>query len=117
MIKYDERQNVKRKEDAIAREGYVIAQEYLQKARTGDIRFFMLDGEPLMVDGVFAAVKRVQSENEIRSNIHQGATAQAADITEDILHLTQQVSQKLKNDNMYLVGLDIVGDKIMEVNV
>lgn len=117
MIKYDERQNLKQTVEAIARDGYVIAQEYLPEAKKGDIRFFMLDGEPLIVDGVFAAVKRVQSENEIRSNIHQGATAQAADITEDILHLTQQVSQKLKNDNMYLVGLDIVGDKIMEVNV
>jgi len=117
MIKYDERQNLKQTVEAIARDGYVIAQEYLPEAHKGDIRFFLMDGEPLVVDGVYAAVQRVQPENEIRSNIHQGATAQVAEITEDILNLTKQVSLTLKNDNMYLVGLDIVGDKIMEVNV
>ena len=117
MIKYDERRNLKQTVEAISRDGYVIAQEYLPDAPKGDIRFFMLDGEPLVVNGKYAAVQRVQPENEIRSNIHQGATAQHAEITEDILHLVGQVSQKLKDDNMYLVGLDIVGDKIMEVNV
>lgn len=117
MINYNENQNLKQTVEAIARDGYVIAQEYLPKASEGDIRFFLINGEPLMKDGKYAAVKRVQSKGEIRSNIHQGAKAEAAEITDDILKLVKKVSKKLKEDNMYLVGLDIVGDKIMEINV
>lgn len=117
MIDYKERQNLKQTVEAIARDGYVIAQEYLPEAKKGDIRFFMMDGEPLIVDGKYAAVRRVQKEDEIRSNIHQGAKPEEAIIDEQILNLVGKVSQQLKDDNMYLVGLDIVGDKIMEVNV
>ena len=117
MIDYKERQNLKQTVDAIARDGYVIAQEYLPEAKKGDIRFFMIDGEPLIVDGKYAAVRRVQQEDEIRSNIHQGAQPEEAIIDNQILELVGKVSQQLKDDNMYLVGLDIVGDKIMEVNV
>ncbi|WP_313191679.1 glutathione synthase [Sphingobacterium sp.] len=117
MIDYKERQNLKQTVEAIARDGYVIAQEYLPEAKKGDIRFFMMDGEPLIVDGKYASVRRVQKEDEIRSNIHQGAKPEEAIIDENILNLVGKVSQQLKDDNMYLVGLDIVGDKIMEVNV
>ncbi len=117
MIKSGETQNLKQTVEAIARDGYVIAQEYLPEAVKGDIRFFLLNGAPLMADGKYAAVRRVQSADEIRSNIHQGGSAQEAEITDDVLKLVKKVTKKLKEDNMYLVGLDIVGDKIMEINV
>jgi len=117
MINYNENQNLKQTVEAIARDGYVLAQEYLPKASEGDIRFFLINGKPLMKNGKYAAIKRVQPKGEIRSNIHQGAKAEAAEITEGILALVKKVSKKLKEDNMYLVGLDIVGDKIMEINV
>ena len=117
ILKYNERQNLKQIVEAIARDGYVIAQEYLPEAAKGDIRFFLINGSPLMRNGRYAAVKRVQPANELRSNIHQGAKPEAVEITEEILTLVDKVTEKIKDDNMYLVGLDIVGDKIMEINV
>lgn len=117
MITKEEPHNLKQTVEVIARDGYVIAQEYLPEAAKGDIRFFLLDGEPLVIDGKYAAVHRVQQEGEIRSNIHQGAKAQVADIDKKTLELVGLVAEKLNKDNMYFVGLDIVGDKIMEVNV
>lgn len=117
MISPNELHNLKQTVEVIARDGYVIAQEYLPEATKGDLRFFLLNGEPIIVDGKYAAVQRVQPQGEIRSNIHQGAKPQVADITEDILNLVSKVSDKLRRDGMYLVGLDIVGDKIMEINV
>jgi len=117
MIDYDERQNLKQTVEAIARDGYVIAQEYLPEASKGDTRLFLIDGEPLMVDQKYAAVKRVQQKDEIRSNIHQGGRAELATIDQTTLQLVSKISQQLRDDNMYLVGLDIVGDKIMEINV
>lgn len=117
MISPDEQHNLKQTVEVIGRDGYVIAQEYLPEAAKGDIRFFLLDGSPIEIDGKYAAVQRVQQEGEIRSNIHQGARAQVAEITPATLELVGVVAEKLRQDNMYFVGLDIVGDKIMEVNV
>ncbi|MFD2968938.1 ATP-grasp domain-containing protein [Sphingobacterium bambusae] len=117
LLKKDERHNLKQTVEVIARDGYLLAQEYLPAATNGDIRFFLVDGKPLVVDGKYASVNRVQQKGDIRSNIHQGGKAQAAAIDDSILHTVSQVSDKLKEDGMYFVGLDIVGDKIMEINV
>src|SRR5690606_15896738 len=86
-------------------------------AAQGDIRFFLLNGEPISINGKFAAVHRVQQGNEIRSNVHQGAKTQAAQITPELLLMVDKVKDKLIQDGMYFVGLDIVGDRIMEINV
>jgi len=117
LINKDNIQNLKQTVEAIARDGYVIAQEYLPEAAFGDIRFFLLNGKPIEVNGKYAAVHRVQQENEIRSNLHQGASVQEALIDDRILQMTQKVSAQLVEDGMYFVGLDIVGNKIMEINV
>ncbi|TDS07531.1 ATP-grasp domain-containing protein [Sphingobacterium paludis] len=117
LLKKDERHNLKQTVEVIARDGYLLAQEYLPAATKGDIRFFLVDGKPLVVDGKYASVNRVQQKGDIRSNIHQGGTAQAAVIDEKLLQTVEKVSKKLHDDGMYFVGLDIVGDKIMEINV
>jgi glutathione synthase len=117
MISPNELHNLKQTVEVIGRDGYVIGQEYLPEATKGDMRFFLLDGEPIVINGKYAALQRVQPKGEIRSNIHQGAKAEVANVTEDTLALVKKVSAKLRGDGMYLVGLDIVGDKIMEINV
>lgn len=117
MISPNELHNLKQTVEVIARDGYVIGQEYLPEATKGDMRFFLLNGEPIIIDGKYAALQRVQQKGEIRSNIHQGAKAEIAHVTEEVLTLVNKVSEKLRTDGMYLVGLDIVGDKIMEINV
>ncbi|HUH29252.1 glutathione synthase, partial [Gelidibacter sp.] len=45
--------------DAICRDGFVIAQEYLTEATGGDTRLFLMNGEPLQVDGQYALMQRV----------------------------------------------------------
>lgn len=117
LVKKDERHNLKQTVEVIIRDGYLLAQEYLPEAANGDIRFFLLDGDPIQIDGKYACVNRVQQKGDIRSNIHQGGRAQHAHIDDTILATISQVSEKLKEDGMYFVGLDIVGDKIMEINV
>lgn len=117
MVNRGERHNLKQIVEVICRDGYLIAQEYLPDAQHGDIRLFMLDGRPLEVDGKYASVHRVQPKGEIRSNIHQGSEARAATITPGLLDLVSKISVRLKEDGMYFVGLDLIGDKIMEINV
>ena len=53
----------------------------------------------------------------MRSNIHAGGRLSQAEITDKHLRLVEMVRPKLVQDGMFLVGLDIVGDKLMEINV
>ncbi len=117
MINKDNQQNLKQTVEAIARDGYVIGQEYLPDAARGDMRFFLLNGEPISINGKYAAVHRVQQGDEIRSNVHQGATTQAAVISPELLLMVDKIKDKLIQDGMYFVGLDVVGNRIMEINV
>ncbi|MEO7601929.1 MAG: glutathione synthetase [Sphingomicrobium sp.] len=103
--------------EAIGRDGYIIAQAYVPAAKKGDIRFFLMNGRPLQIGGKYAALRRVASKDDIRSNIHAGGTAEAVEIGETELTVAELIRPKLVADGMFLVGIDIVGDKILEVNV
>ncbi|QIK74792.1 glutathione synthetase [Nocardioides piscis] len=103
--------------EAICRDGYVVAQEYLPEAKKGDIRLFVMNGQPLQADGAYAAFRRTNNSDDIRSNMSAGGKAVKVAITDDILEMVEVVRPKLVADGMFLVGLDIVGDKLMEINV
>ena len=53
----------------------------------------------------------------MRSNIHAGGKLAPAEVDATALHIAEIVRPKLVQDGMFLVGLDIVGDKLMEINV
>ena len=104
--------------DAIGRDGFVIAQEYLEAAAEGDTRLFLMNGEPLMSeDGQYAAIKRVNESEDVRSNISAGGKPAKAEVTEQMLEMADILRPKLIKDGMFMVGIDIVGDKLMEINV
>lgn len=103
--------------EAIGRDGYIIAQAFVPGAEKGDIRLFLMNGVPLQVDGVHAAVRRVAGKQDIRSNIHAGGKPRKVRITERELQVAELIRPKLIRDGMFLVGIDIIGDTILEVNV
>ena len=103
--------------EAISVDGYVIAQEYLPKAKEGDTRFFLMNGVPLEKDGICAAMKRVNKKGDIRNNIHAGGKGTKADVDQEMRELVKILKPKLIQDGMFLVGADIVGNKLMEINV
>jgi glutathione synthase len=109
--------NINQMIDSVSRDGYVVAQEYLPLAEEGDVRLFLLNGSPLKHRGKYAAFRRVRSSDDIRSNLHAGGTSIKVDIDEKILKIAEMVRPKLVQDGMFLVGLDIIDDKILEVNV
>lgn len=116
-VSADDTANINQIIDVIAREGYIIVQEYLPQATQGDIRLFLMNGRPLQCKGKYAAMRRVGSGGDLRSNMHSGGKAEAATIGETELRLAELVRPKLVQDGMFLVGLDIAGDKLMEINV
>ena len=117
LIRPDDVPNLNQMIDAVSRDGYVIAQEYLPAAQEGDMRMFIMNGRPLRVKGKYAAFRRVRTGGDMRSNIHAGGRKAEADVTDRHLRIAEIVRPKLVQDGMFLVGLDIVGDKLMEINV
>ena len=117
LIDRKESPNLNQIIEAIARDGYVVAQEYLPEAEEGDIRMFIMNGHPLKVDGAYAAFRRRNDTDDMRSNMKAGGSALAVDVTDEMLHMVDIIRPKLVADGMFLVGLDIVGSKLMEVNV
>lgn len=103
--------------EAIARNGYIIAQEYLPQAKEGDIRLFVMNGKPMKYNGEYAAFRRVNKANDIRSNMHAGGKAVAFKMTDKILEIADILKPKLIKDGIFCAGLDIVGDKLIELNI
>ncbi|MBD9651642.1 glutathione synthase [Ensifer sp. ENS09] len=103
--------------EAVSEMGYVIAQEYLPAAKEGDVRLFLMNGRPLKRGDTYAAVRRVPAEGELRSNMHVNGRPVAAVVTPAMLAVAEEMRPKLVRDGMFLVGLDVVGDKLVEVNV
>jgi len=110
-------QNLNQIIETITRDGYVVVQEYLKEAEKGDVRLFVMNGLPLEVNGKVAAFRRVNEDDDVRSNMHVGGQAEKVKVTEDMLNVVRMARPKLIKDGMFLVGLDIVGDKLMEANV
>ncbi|MBW2533281.1 MAG: glutathione synthase [Deltaproteobacteria bacterium] len=117
LVRPEDLPNINQMIDAVSRDGFVIAQEYLPAAAEGDVRLFVMNGRPLQVRGKYAAFRRIRSGGDMRSNLHAGGRLAAAEITDEALRIAEACRPKFIQDGMFLVGLDIVGDKLMEINV
>jgi len=117
LVRPEDTPNINQMIDAVSRDGYVIAQEYLPEAINGDVRVFLMNGELLQVDGKIAAFRRIRSGGDMRSNMTAGASSAAYEPDENIYNIVEQISPILKADGLFLVGIDMVGDKLMEINV
>ncbi|WP_296720630.1 glutathione synthase [Erythrobacter sp.] len=117
IIDDNNRQNLNQIIEAVTRDGYAIVQEYLPAAAKGDLRMITLNGRPLKVDGTYACIHRFSQTDDHRSNISAGGGMEMAVPDEAALRIAEIVGPKLIDDGMYFAGLDIAGDKMMEVNV
>jgi glutathione synthase len=117
FVSSDESPNLNQMIDAVGRDGYIVAQEVLPEADGGDVRLFVMNGEPLVAGGHHAAFRRVNKTADPRSNMRVGGKAEPVKVTDAMLAVADAVRPKLLADGMFLVGLDVVGDKLMEVNV
>jgi glutathione synthase len=108
--------NLRQIVESVARSSYVIAQEYLPEAEEGDTRLFLVNGKPLVVDGKYAAVRRMAGADDFRSNMSAGGRPELPDVDEGMLELARIVGPKLIKDGIFFAGLDVVGDKLVEIN-
>ena len=88
-----------------------IAQEYLPSVRAGDKRIILIDGEPV------GAINRVPAETDARSNMHAGGRAEHSELTPREQEICARIGPSLKQRGFILVGIDIIGDLMTEINV
>ena len=89
----------------------VIAQAYVPQARAGDKRIVLVDGEPV------GAVLRVPKETEHRGNMAVGGRPDKTTLTERERAICARLAPALREHGLYLVGIDVLGDFLTEVNV
>lgn len=80
LVRRDDAANLNQILDAVARTGYVIAQQYLDAAAEGDIRLFLMNGRPLEVDGCYAAFRRLHTGGDVRATSIIDATQAKCDM-------------------------------------
>ena len=90
----------------------IMIQKYIPEITEGDKRILMIDGLPMG-----GAIARVPQEGELRGNLAAGATAVAKSLTSKDKWICNQVGPRLKELGLTLVGLDVIGDYLTEINV
>lgn len=88
-----------------------IVQQYLKEVRGGDKRILLIEGEPV------GAINRVPAEHDSRSNMHVGGRAEATEITEREREVCARIGPALRERGQILVGIDVIGDYLTEINV
>jgi glutathione synthase len=116
MVDGEDEPNLNQIMEAVLEDGYIYAQGYVDRAEEGDMRIFLLDGELIEVDGHVSAFRRVPEGNDPRANISTGGSMQPGEISEEQRAMVQVMRDKLVQDGMFFVGIDVIGDKVVEIN-
>lgn len=89
----------------------IMVQEYLESGLLeGDVRVLLLNGE------VLGAMRRVPAGDDFRANIHSGGRALKHPLTPAQRHICEVIKDRLVRDGLYFVGIDLIGDKLIEIN-
>lgn len=89
----------------------IIAQAFLKDVSKGDKRILIIDGEAV------GAINRLPLKGETRSNMHVGGKAVPTELTADDLRICNAIGPMLKDRGQILVGIDVIGDKMTEINI
>jgi glutathione synthase len=91
---------------------YVMAQKYLPEIKDGDKRILMINGVAIPY-----ALARIPAQGESRGNLAAGGRAEGRPLTEQDLWIANQVGPTLREKGLVFVGIDVIGDKLTEINV
>jgi glutathione synthase len=89
----------------------VMVQTYLPAAKEGDKRIILLNGKPI------GAVNRIPSGSEFRGNMAVGGRVAQVGITDREREICNLLAPTLRRDGLFLVGIDVIGGYLTEVNV
>lgn len=90
----------------------IMAQRFIPEIVLGDKRILLIAGKPVPY-----ALARKPKVGEIRGNLAAGGTGVAQPLTERDLEIANTLGPILNNLGLMLVGLDVIGDSLTEINV
>jgi glutathione synthase len=90
----------------------IMAQRYIPEIAQGDKRILLIDGEP-----VPHALARIPMPGETRGNLAAGGTGVAQPLSARDREIAETLGPQLRDLGLFLVGLDVIGDYLTEVNV
>ena len=88
-----------------------VVQRYLPAVRQGDKRIILVDGEAV------GAINRIPAAGEARSNMHVGGRPESIELTARDREICACIGPTLKQRGLILVGIDVIGDYLTEINV
>lgn len=91
---------------------YAMVQQFIPDITNGDKRILMIDGEPIEY-----CLARIPAKGETRGNLAAGGKGVAQPISDTDRWIAEQVGPTLKEKGLIFVGLDVIGDKLTEINV
>jgi glutathione synthase len=91
---------------------YCMAQTFVPDISNGDKRILVVDGEPMPY-----CLARIPAKGETRGNLAAGGRGEARPISETDRKIAETVAPVLKEKGLIFVGLDVIGDKLTEINV
>ncbi|NRA53164.1 MAG: glutathione synthase [Gammaproteobacteria bacterium] len=91
---------------------YTMAQAFVPDISNGDKRILIIDGKPMPY-----CLARIPAKGETRGNLAAGGRGEARALTETDWEIANTIGPKLKEKGLIFVGLDVIGDKVTEINV
>jgi len=89
----------------------IIAQKYIPEIVEGDRRIILIDGEYV------GSVARIPQDNNLKANFHAGGKPHKTDLIYRDKEICDALRYDLKKKNLFLVGIDIIGNYLTEINV
>lgn len=91
---------------------YAMAQQFIPEIKDGDKRVLVINGEPVPY-----CLARIPASGETRGNLAAGGRGEARPLSASDWAIARAVGPALKAKGLIFVGLDIIGDKLTEINV
>lgn len=91
---------------------YAMAQKYIPAIVDGDKRILMVNGEPVPY-----VLARLPAKGETRGNLAAGGRGVAQPLSDSDRRIAEIVGPELVKRNIMFAGLDVIGDRLTEINV
>jgi len=91
---------------------YCMAQSFIPAIKEGDKRILIVDGEPIPY-----CLARIPAPGETRGNLAAGGRGEARPLSDNDRKIAEQIGPELRKRGLIFVGLDVIGDKLTEINV
>jgi len=91
---------------------YAMAQRFIPEIKDGDKRILVVDGEPVPY-----CLARIPASGETRGNLAAGGRGEARPLSDSDWAIARAIGPTLKVKGLIFVGLDVIGDKLTEINV